>query len=280
MSGNQSNSPITEDFPYRQLRRFLNRLKVANEGQRLLSSTDTEVVQVARVLERLLPMDDQQLTPEMFANVLDQMEAVRKGLAERLDHATRRFGGRLEDELSKRGLTVQRCGTGLACGILFLEWNLAKRSATIWYGKSWERLDTAKPDPESIAKKLSTLQEALGSKTEPNQFLDRLKSAWRRATMNGTADYSPVSCVIDEIAFLLQPKTFHGNPVKKNFRGYSRADFSYDLFRVRALAASQGLQLKTATRAVTAHAKEFIWIPTSESVEGGEYFSGIRFVEE
>lgn len=82
----------------------------------------------------------------------------------------------------------------------------------------------------------------------------------------------PIIKVLTELAFLLQNSHFHQDPRRENYESYSRADFSYDLFRIHRYQLSPlKIQLKVATREYTRQRTDFLWIPDDENGRGTTY---------
>jgi len=68
---------------------------------------------------------------------------------------------------------------------------------------------------------------------------------------------------------------FRENPRKDYYKSYNRADFSYDLYRIKEYQSKNTLQynlcLRVATREFTKQRYNFLWVPDNESDKGTTY---------
>jgi DNA repair exonuclease SbcCD ATPase subunit len=205
-----------------------------------------------------------------------------KGLQQELQN---RFGTELEKELQKRGLSLSGHYPELKSGLFTIELDFDKWQAILWYGPKQERLTQCALSPSEVAKAIDNLRRRLGSQLSEKEFLQRLQSAYQRAlisTGGKEGDRVPIIKVLSELAYLLQEPRFYQDPRREHYKGYSRADFSYDLFRVRHSETSglfhRKLRLVVATRALTRRRQDFLWVPDDETGKGTVY-SHLQFEE-
>ena len=197
----------------------------------------------------------------------------------------KRFGTELEQELKKIGLPLLGQYPELRSGLFTLELDFDRGSVMIWYGPKQERLARCPLSPTEVGKCLEKVTQQLGAQLGEEEFLKKLHTAYRRAlftTGSKNGDRVPIIGVLSEFAYLLQNSRFLQDPRRENYRGYSRADFSYDLFRIgqsrpRTPLADR-LQLVVATRAYTRRRRDFLWVPDDESGSGATY-SHLQFKE-
>lgn len=133
----------------------------------------------------------------------------------------------------------------------------------IWYGPKQERLSRCHASPDKVAQRVAELRNRLGSPCSPEEFLSKLYDAYRAIAKDGEA--VPITRVLAEVS-----KRYNG------YGGYSRADFSYDLYRVRDVASEWGLHLVVATRAYTRRRSDFLWVPDDQTGKGTVY-SHLKF---
>ncbi len=107
------------------------------------------------------------------------------------------------------------------------------------------------------------------------EFLKKLREAYSRVAEANPNDPAPIISVLTELSYLLQSPQFRQDPRRENFRSYSRADFSHDVYNTRQLKV---LNLTVATRAHTKRRMDFLWIPDDESGRGTTY-SHLHFRE-
>lgn len=195
------------------------------------------------------------------------------------------FGIELERELQKQGLSLSGHYPELKSGLFTIELDFDKWQVILWYGPKQERLSQCGVSSVEVAKKISELRGQLGSHVNEEEFLKRLYRAYQRTLMSkGSKEGAsvPIIEVLSEAAYLLQEPRFHQDPRREHYKGYSRADFSYDLFRVRRLEPSdlfrKKLHLVVATRAFTRRRRDFLWVPDDETGKGTVY-SHLKFEE-
>lgn len=196
-----------------------------------------------------------------------------------------RFGTELEKELQKRGLSLSGHYPELKSGLFTIELDFEKWRSTLWYGPKQEHLTQCALSLAEIAKAIDNARGRLGSQLSNVDFLERLQNAYQRVliiTGSKDGDRAPIIKVLSELAYLLQEPRFHRDPRREHYKSYSRADFSYDLFRVRHSEAGnlfkQELRLVVATRAHTTRRPDFLWVPDDETGNGTVY-SHLQFEE-
>lgn len=111
-------------------------------------------------------------------------------------------------------------------------------------------------------------------------FHAQLHGAWKRASPGG--DWAQLVDVLPELVFLRQPRAFRQDPSEKRFVAYSRAQFAYDLWRLRRdRALSQGglrLTIAPATGNATKDKKLVFWLEDDRGQ--GQYHLTLRFIRE
>lgn len=191
---------------------------------------------------------------------LDKTEAANK----------QRFGLELSDAIKPLGLHLKGHWPTLMAGLFTIKLNSDKAQAVLWYGNEQEKLDSHPIDAMKVAQSIENALNNLGAGLDEENFMSKLKQAYRRAK-NTEHTLVPINQVLPELAYLVQGEHFYQDPVKKNYRSYSRADFSYDLFKFGRGNHSEGLQLKVAVRQYTQKRQDFLWIPNNNQGEGTAY---------
>lgn len=111
-------------------------------------------------------------------------------------------------------------------------------------------------------------------------FHTLLHRAWTRAAPGG--GWAELVDVLPEVVLLHQPRSFRLDPAPKRFVSYSRAQFAYDLWRLRRdRALSQNgwrLSVAPATGASTKDKKAVFWLEDDRGQ--GQYHLTLRFVRE
>jgi len=213
------------------------------------------------------------------------LEGYQKELEAEQQEFHQLFGAKLEKELQGQGLSLSGHYPELRSGLFTIELDFEKWCAMLWYGPKQERLTQCALSPIEVAKVTDDLRKQLGSQLSGEVFLQRLQNAYQRVliiTGSKDGDPAPIIKVLSELAHLLQEPRFHQDPKREHYKGYSRADFSYDLFRVHQSEPSdlfhRKLRLVVATRALTRRRQDFLWVPDDETGKGTVY-SHLQFEE-
>lgn len=206
----------------------------------------------------------------------------RRELTHTEEQVKKRFGLELEQELKNRGLSLSGQYPNLKAGLFTIELDFDKERVTLWYGPKQERLDQCRLSVAEAADRIEKVKQQLGSHLDEDEFLKKLQDAYSRATGSERSEPVPIIGVLSELAYLLQSPQFRQDPRRDNYKSYSRADFSYDLFRVRQSEPyalfDKRLHLVVATRAHTKQRRDFLWVPDDESGRGTTY-SHLQFKE-
>lgn len=222
-----------------------------------------------------------QADPHVQQQSYDALEQYKQELAASEEHIRRHFGIDLDQALQSLGLPLTGTYPYLKAGLFMLQLNFEKDRVTIWYGNEQERLGECRLLPEEVAKRLEHLLQSLGSGIEAERFPRILQHAYQRTCTrinNPIGQRVPINAVLPEVAFLIQKDAFFHNPARENYRSYSRADFSYDLYRLRSALVASGLKLAVAVRAYTQRRQDFLWIPDNDQGQGTTY-SHLQFEE-
>lgn len=189
-------------------------------------------------------------------------ESRKRGQSERL-------GSELEQLLSKVNIRLSGQIPLLRAGFFNIEVKPGKDHAVIWFGPEQERLEQCALNAGVIADLLIRTRDTLGAGLTPEDFKARLVESYRRSLYPGSSGPAPICRVLAEMAWVLQDEKFRTDPRKALFRGYSRADFSFDLFRMRQ--SNSQLRLSVATRSQTRRRADFLWIPDDDTGKGTTY---------
>ena len=208
-------------------------------------------------------------------NLADWVSQYKRTLETTAEEIRKRFGTELEQELKKLGLSLSGQYPELKAGLFTIEVDFDQWKVTLWYGPKQERLAQHPFSVRKITSQIEKEKQKLGSQLPEEQLLEKLREAYHRASGMNRGGPVPIIKVLAEVSYLLQRPRFLQDPRRENYRSYSRADFSYDLFRIRkfqsnTLFASK-LHLTVATRAHTKRRSGFLWVPDDESGKGTTY---------
>ncbi|UCE19041.1 MAG: hypothetical protein JSV84_01465 [Gemmatimonadota bacterium] len=132
--------------------------------------------------------------------------------------------------------------------------------------------------PESITSALEPVHRNLNRAFNPLKFIELLYEAYRRVCLIQEllpGEKVPIIDVLQQLVILVQSPQFKADPTKDHYRGYGRAHFGYDLYRLRLSKArtneNHALGLITATFDATRNRENFIWVPDNERGDGTTY---------
>lgn len=246
---------------------------------RLDQDRGTNYRKIGDALQKLQPLIEELGKFAECASLVQDWTADYRNVMDRTHQEFKyRFAVELEKELKEHGLSLAGRGSELRSGLYTIELDFDKLAATLWYGPRQERLKRCALSATEVAKALEKLSKNLGSGLNPGEFHQQLRNAYQQV-LTGTARKSgapaPVIQVLSELSHLLQNARFHNDPRKEYYKGYSRADFSYDLFRTHRSKPDQDLgrkwHLVVAARALTRRRSDFLWVPDDGTGKGTAY---------
>lgn len=264
----------TTDAVFRTLRQIsrLDEDRAANFRQ-----IQSRMVKIGDITGKLEPGSRQaanlQAWQDEYAN---QLEEARGELG-------RRFGVELEQWLQETGRSLSGHYPELKTGLFTIELDFDGGHAILWYGPKQERLGRYRLSPREVASRVQKGERDLGSELPIEDFLTRLEEAYLSCVEGRRSRKAPIIQVLCQLSYLLQTPHFRSDPKKENYRGYGRADFSYDLYRVQREAdrtrQSHRLHLAIATRSQTEQRARHLWVPEGADGRGSAY-SHLTFGEE
>ena len=240
-----------------------------------------------QIQSRMARIRDLRGEMEPGSRQLDSLQAWLDEYANQLEEARgelgRRFGVGLEQRLGEMGRSLSGHYPELKTGLFTIELDFDRGHALLWYGPRQEQLGRYRLSPQEVANRVQKSEQNLGVELPVGDFLARLEEAWLSCVEGKRSRKAPIIQVLFQLSFLLQTPNFRSDPRREYYRGYGRADFSYDLYRVQREAEQtwqrKGLHLAIATRSQTEQRARHLWIPESEDGRGSAY-SHITFKEE
>lgn len=256
----------------------LNRLV---RSLRRIETLDRTRSQNAIELGNLVKNLDQQverasLPPNLRQELRTWLDSFRPQIQRAIDQLHQRFGVELERLLAEQGWKLHGHVPDLRVSFYTLEVDEAKAEVQIWFGPKQEPLARARLVPQEVVKRLLQVDKDLVERPlDEQQFIKNLFSAYEMVLLRlnlRPGDRAPIVDVLMHLSLLLQDRKFQADPRREHFRGYSRAHFAYDLYRLRQRRLlDQELVLGTATRAYTGNRRDFIWVPSDQSGNGTVY---------
>ncbi len=186
--------------------------------------------------------------------------------------ARQQFGAELADKLRPLSIILQGQAPLLRAGLFSIELSSEQGKVEIWYGPNQERMGDAPMIASEVSKRIEQIGRKLGSGLEPPNLIAKLETAIRRVPQIEGHRGVPIGAVLPELAFQIQEATFYLNPVREHYRSYSRADFSYDIFRCNEDdRIRKRIHLDVATRIHTARKTDYIWVPSDRTGRGTRF---------
>ncbi len=247
--------------------------KLLSEISRLDKNRAENLTKLKAQLDKLEGMIKNLERESYVQNLNEWIKHYKSILENTIDQKKRRIGAELDIQLKKLGITLSGHYPEFRAGLFTIELDFDKWRAVIWYGSKQERLSECPLSTSTIVKQIEKVKKELGSGLKEEDLLKKLSEAYKHvAGVEKKGEYVPIIKVLTELAFLLQNSHFHQDPRRENYESYSRADFSYDLFRIHRYQLSPlKIQLKVATREYTRQRTDFLWIPDDENGRGTTY---------
>ena len=215
------------------------------------------------------------------SEIMNYLESLKRDIERGLTQRKNTFANSLSEELNKIGFSMVGQYPNFSAGLFTIIPEIESEKVKIWYGNKQEILGECSSDPEKVVQSIKKFENELGSDIDGREFLRRLAIAYKRVVSEGASDSAPIITVLYELAHLMQDGKFRNDPQKNYYKSYSRADFSYDLYRLNKPNENifrDCVKLSIATRAYTVRRDQFLWIP-SDIRGNGSVYSHINIVE-
>ncbi len=257
-------------------------LRIMNEIKKLDESRAANLRALKARTEKILTMcagmDDSTIVKEFSAEI----DAYQQTLVQSEQSLVDEFGVRLEDLLQSRQVTLTGQYPNLRAGLFTIKMDVINWQVTLWYGPEQERLEKCPLDAETVANRIGAQLDTLGSQLKPEQYASILANVYKKVKIEtGGEEMVPIIQLLPEMALALQGKAFLKDPNKENYMPYSRANFSFDLFKLKRFNPTDLpilVQLTVAARALTTDKSKYLWIPDDLKGNGSTY-SHIRIRE-
>lgn len=262
----QSNKHLKSVMRYLKQIAKLDQQRVQN-----LYKLKATLVNINVLLPRLVPGSQLHETLQEWTTVYQQT------LLDAEEQMTVQFTHELEQALDQDGLTLSGSYPDLQAGLFTISPNFPRATVTLWYGPKLQVLDKKCPlAAEDVTRRIQTCLQQIGSRLDEGTLLHKLQTAYLRVVNDEVGKDARLGDVLFEMAHLLQSQKYRQDPMREHYTSYTRADFSYDLFRLQQ--ACQQPVLVVATLAFTKRKYDFLWVPDDEHGEGTTY-SHLSFKE-
>ncbi len=240
-----------------------------------ISKTYKYINQISKLLE------ESSLTPQFKQLIKEYLSRLEEEISYYKEKRKNSFTVELEKGLEIFSLPLKGHYPLLKLGLYTIEVDFDKESLTVWYGPQQEKLFSSSLDIEKIVKALKEERTKIEERAfDDKLFLKQLYDAynlWIYKNKKGLEEPAPIGDILFLYSFSIQPKKFKIDPKKEHYLSYSRAYFSFDLFRLKERRLDDvELCLITATRSYAKRKSDFLWIPLNISGDG-MYVSHIKF---
>ncbi|MEM4235048.1 MAG: hypothetical protein QXU75_07865 [Candidatus Methanomethylicaceae archaeon] len=265
--------PNSQELPTQYLDQLKRIEKLLSTVIKLDQEREKNLYKLRNELSRI---DNLNLDPELIRHIKEWLENHRLVVANEEERIKKEFPNELERQLAEIGIELSGHYPKLKAGLFTIVINFEKLSVSVWYGPEQERLFQCALSPKEVATRIKEKRESLGSKLDEEGLFQQLKTAYHRAlsklkSENGLSigNSVPIIKIYTEMSSILGKERFNQDPHREHHRSYSRADFSFDLYRLNSYGKE--FILKTATREFTKTRAGFLWVPTNEDGAGSTY---------
>lgn len=246
-------------------------LKLFAELNRMDSDRAANLAKIKNVLKQLDAVDPKDHLPQAALR-REWVTAYRSEIGDLERELWKRFGNELDTGLRELDLKLGGQYPQLQAGFFTFQMLADQGKVEIWYGYEQELLETAPLLAADVTSRVTRILKQIGCSLTPGEYLVKLEDAFRRTPREPDQPGALITKVLPEIAYLLQSRSFFQHPLREHYRSYSRADFSYDLYRCGRDPEIRGrLQLTVATRTYTRSRDDFLWIPDFNGASGTTY---------
>jgi hypothetical protein len=247
--------------------------KVTEDNFTALEEKAKDIDKKLKTIEKLIDNPPENFS--MIADLNTWIEVKKQDIKQQ--KKVNRFASELNHSLQEINLKLDgNIREGLKVGFLKLKLDIRRDQITIIYGTDKEILAEC-PIRVGVVKSYIEkylIQEKLASNIPVEELFTHIKEAYERARKyTSTHEGVPINLLLPELAILIQDQKFKENPLQENYKSYTRANYSYDLHRLREAGyLQQDLVLHIASKEYTKEQKDFLWIPkSSNGLDGGNY---------
>ncbi len=193
------------------------------------------------------------------------------------------FGKKLRENFEKENLNITGSGENYSVGLMNIKIDFTAGKASLLFSRELLK-GGIQLEPKAILAAYKAAEKRLIRKSfNGKEFIKDLYEAYRRAALLSGLEIGKrinIIKVLRELAFLVQSNTFEVDPKKENYRGYGRAQFAYELYRLKSENIfeynNMKLNLGTATIDYAGKRQYSLYVP--DDISGGNYIMYISFV--
>lgn len=253
--------------------------KLLHEIARLDKGWQANLSKIGDRLTKLDAMLEQTETElPIRSHILDWAGPYRQQVERDQEQQIARFGRELEQAILPQGIQLLRGDGRLIAGLFTIELDPDHDQVLIWYGSKHERLTKCPMIADRVANRIAGYLRELESALEPDVFLAKLQQTYFEMTHGRRGQDVAIVALLGRLAWNLQDARFFEDSRQEYYHGYSRAAFSYDLYRFRGFLVDHHVKLRIAVKEFAQYRKDYLWVPSDDSGQGYRY-SHLQFVE-
>lgn len=211
---------------------------------------------------------------------------LRAWCSERRRRAKQEFFGRLVEKAREEGVEVALLSreepVTLRVTPFEVQLDLEKGVAHFLFAK--DELATCRLDENDVLNQRAKLMDELEKGFDPQGFFARCLAAWRaaRAARRIEGERVEILDILPYLALEAQPKRFKETPSVKNYRGYSRGRFAYEVHLLRRARGflQDGVRLNLGVATGTSASKKKRVIYFEDERGNGEYKLTVFFTRD
>ncbi len=238
--------------------------------------------------EKTLAKVEKKLPPDAWASLglTDLLPELQSWCSEQRRRAKQEFFGRLVKKAREEGVEVILVSREAPVTLRVLPFevrlDLEKGAAQFFFAK--DELATCRLNEADVLKQRAKLVQELEKGFDPKVFFARCHAAWRaaRAARGIEGERVEILDILPYLAVESQPKRFKETPSVRNYKGYSRGRFAYEVHLLRRargfLQDGVRLNLGVATGTTASKKKRVIYFEDERG--DGEYKLTVFFTRD
>ena len=262
----------------REVKNLTLLLSALKEASNALRAEPVDVARLDKALVFLL-IRKEAAVAALIPSLQSELDLAQRALGDE-------FGVKLRAALESLGVHLGGRPPKFTIGRFELDANFARRSCVLRYGKDTVAPHVSITVEAALKAYLAAVKEIENRPVGGSAWLAQLYEAYQMVQRKRASTASRVN-VVDvylELVMLRQGRTFAGEPSKRTFTEYSRAQFIYDFYRItgQQRLVHQGMQVKvhSATKSQTDSPAKSMWIVEGDSPYDGRYIADIEFEKE
>jgi len=273
------------------LNNFIEPLKQKKKGidsfikeLELLKKLLKEPVKNAFLVSHLIPKIESELIGTEYYEALSSiLVSVHEDNKKNQEEFIYVFGKELKEVFEKEGIAITGNYPDFSVKFCHFKIDFKSGNASLYFARELVK-SKIKLTAKNILNAYKEIdKEIVGRPFNGNEFIKLLYDAYQRALLLSGMEQSKrlnIVSVLKELALLMQSTSFIKDPRKENYRSYSRAYFSYDLFRLKQsnMLEYNGKRLHLGTATIDYADKDNHSIFIVDEFSGGNYIMSLSFM--